>query len=373
MSSSTTIQPANPFTPMAFLPPDAAFQLNLGIYVIVGTFSALIWDTLNGLRMDYLLLTRYRFSFPTAVYLVLRIFTFLYLFGLTYSYTAPVGVGKCVIPQHLVQVSFPIAISTTNLLFFLRARAVYRDNKIAIGLFTLTWLGVVGGSLLPSIAFTRFDNIGPTKYCIDPIRLGPSVSANTWPGLVNDLLLFCAITWRLVRNSTVQTTIKNTFRVIFLGQHLPALSRALLQDGQAYFLSIVVFYLFFPIIVFNPSIPLAYREIFPLPELMVANVMAGRIYRNTRLGIFRELDATSTINIPSTSTSCGEQSRAHTEPIAFRVDLSHQRVSGERLSAGGPAQPESVGPWLKSKEDGEKRDESYPKTGTVPLDSGDVV
>jgi hypothetical protein len=88
MPNSTDILPPqllNPFTPMAFLPPEQAYQTTIFQYVLVGmlsvrtvyvavpaafrlniVFQVLVWDILTHLRADYKLTTRV--NLPTVIY-----------------------------------------------------------------------------------------------------------------------------------------------------------------------------------------------------------------------------------------------------------------------------------------------------------------
>jgi hypothetical protein len=130
---------------------------------------------------------------------------------------------------------FAIAIPSTTLLFFFRVRAMYLDNKYVVGAFAIMWLGVLGGC----IAVTRNDEatrIEPTNYCLSVSRRASSISAAVIIPLINDVLSFCAVTWRLARNAQVNPTFRTGLKVMIFGHYLPVFSKALLQDGQIYFL-----------------------------------------------------------------------------------------------------------------------------------------
>ncbi|KAF8954564.1 hypothetical protein BDZ97DRAFT_1676531 [Flammula alnicola] len=319
--SSATPQLPNPLTPMAFIPPDIAFQMTMTTYVLVGTMGALTWETVNSLLADYSLLTRYQLTFTTIIYVISRISTFIFILTLVYILSAPVGFGMCHKLRLFPTVCLPLVFATPSLLFYFRVRAMYKDNKIVVGFFSVMWLGVVGGSFVPALTAVNFANLGPTKYCIYDGGLGSRVSADLWVFLVNDLLVFSAITWRLVKSTTAEMTVKNTFRAAFFGQYLPSLSRALLQDGQKYLLTIII-QIITAITFFNQSIPQVYRAVIPIPNVIIINIMAGRIYRNTKLGIFRELTPTS-----SSKVDLPDIPRSHITTLAFRVDVTRGEES----------------------------------------------
>ena len=56
--------------------------------------------------------------------------------------------------------------------------------------------------------------------------------------LIYDTLVFLAITWRLSRNSydPGPNTLESGIKFLIFGDYLPVFSKALLRDGQAYYL-----------------------------------------------------------------------------------------------------------------------------------------
>jgi len=89
-SNETAPQLPNPFTPLAFLPPDIAFQITIASYILVGTLGVsstllgisqynlihlnqvLVWDILNNIGGDFKLLFKHRISLPTIAYFLSR-------------------------------------------------------------------------------------------------------------------------------------------------------------------------------------------------------------------------------------------------------------------------------------------------------------
>ena len=129
-----------------------------------------------------------------------------------------------------------LAVPLTCLLFFFRACAVFGMKPLAAAIYGVLWLGVLGGCLT-TIPGSSDANIGPTPYCAyETFRLY-SAAATITP-LINDGIVFFAISWRLWSNTWTRRTVKNGVRVLVFGDYLPAFSRLLLQDGQIYFLSV---------------------------------------------------------------------------------------------------------------------------------------
>ena len=74
-----------------------------------------------------------------------------------------------------------------------------------------------------------------TANCLSSV-VHPFLLAATIIPLINDTLVFVAITWRLSRNSYDAYTLRSGIRSLVFGDYLPVFSRVLLLDGQAYYL-----------------------------------------------------------------------------------------------------------------------------------------
>ena len=85
-------------------------------------------------------------------------------------------------------------------------------------------------------------HVGPTQFCVTS-DVKPFAAAAFFIPLINDTLVFLAMTWRLSRNSYACRTLEHDVRVFVFGDYLPMFSKAMLQDGQAYYLLVLLFYL----------------------------------------------------------------------------------------------------------------------------------
>jgi len=74
-----------------------------------------------------------------------------------------------------------------------------------------------------------------TPYCIEIKSHAVSILGAIGP-VIHDVLIFLATVWILMQNSYIEANVKNSFQVMVLGRNLPAFSKALLHDGQLYFL-----------------------------------------------------------------------------------------------------------------------------------------
>ncbi|KAF8961492.1 hypothetical protein BDZ97DRAFT_1828505, partial [Flammula alnicola] len=186
---------------------------------------------------------------------------------------------------------FPVVISSTSLLFLLRARAIFNDNIYIVSLFFFTWFAVVGGTLTTGLG-TVGGNIGTTKYCWYT-SVKSYVSTGFIIPLVHDTLIFIAISWRLMENAHVDHNFKKGFMTLLLGHYLPAFSRVMLQDGQMYYLTSLTTGLLSVILLFIPASP-AYKILFTLPNVVLMHIMACRVFRNTKFGRFKEASISTT-------------------------------------------------------------------------------
>ncbi|KIJ41531.1 hypothetical protein M422DRAFT_31730 [Sphaerobolus stellatus SS14] len=280
----------NPFTPLAFLPPDIARETAVAGYVLVGTLGVIIWDILNNLVGDYKLLTKHRFGPATLTYFVSRIAALAYVLQSTVFETAPVG--NCPKFEKILDAFYPVSVSTTALLFFFRIRAIFNRDKYVVSAFFVLWLCVVAGSLTVAFAVTGI-NIGPTNYCLNA-SLQPYAAAGGIVPLVHDTCVFLAISWKLYKNAYVDLNLKTGVRTVLYGEYLPIFSKALLQDGQLYYLVTLCSNLLTVIMVYVDSVPVTYRTMFSVPNIMITNIMAARVYRNTKFGLIRETQLSTT-------------------------------------------------------------------------------
>ncbi|KAF7336016.1 hypothetical protein MSAN_02315300 [Mycena sanguinolenta] len=86
---ANTTELSNPFTPLAFLPPALASQLEVSRYLIAATLGAYVWDIGLNLGNDYALLFKHKVRFSTIVYFLSRASTlaFILTFFIFAAYT----------------------------------------------------------------------------------------------------------------------------------------------------------------------------------------------------------------------------------------------------------------------------------------------
>jgi hypothetical protein len=131
---------------------------------------------------------------------------------------------------------YPLTLPFTLLLFVFRVCALYHNNKYVVGFFSLTWLSVLGSSIALAINVHGIE-IAQTGYCIEDKPQLVASLATILPA-VHDAFVFWATSWAFAWNSLSPSDnrIKHGFNVMVLGKYLPAFSKSILHDGQAYYL-----------------------------------------------------------------------------------------------------------------------------------------
>ena len=131
-----------------------------------------------------------------------------------------------------------VAFASTALLFFLRLRAIYNQNRVVVITFLVLWILFTAGTIC-SVFFVDYSELDPlpaSGYC--------DSTANTFPvfieliaTLVYDTLVFVAISWRLCRISCIRPSgPQESLKLLIFGKYLPAFTKSLYLDGQIYYL-----------------------------------------------------------------------------------------------------------------------------------------
>ncbi|KAF8815956.1 hypothetical protein BYT27DRAFT_7128485 [Phlegmacium glaucopus] len=281
----------NSLDPLVFLTPEHAMQVKIVRYVCAGTAGTFIWDVLLNMNSNYQILQRHRIRLPIIVCFVSTVSSLTYVIGNTVFETA--SVPSCSVLKKVLAVVTCVAIPSTSLLFFFRTRAVFDRDPWIVGFFAFMWLAVFASCLTP-IPGIKVANIGTTNYCMN-VQIKTYAPAAAIVPLINDTLVFVSITWRLWCNSSARRTVKDGARVMIFGDYLPAFSKAMLQDGQAYYLSTVTFNLITVAFLYISSIPPILRTPATVPNIALMNIMACRVFRHTILGLYRDNDISTSL------------------------------------------------------------------------------
>ncbi|KAF5374020.1 hypothetical protein D9757_010063 [Collybiopsis confluens] len=234
-----------------------------------------------------------------------RVASLAYIIGRTIFMTYPLG--NCRQGFFIINCLFPFGLAGSNFLFFLRARAVYMGSKYMTALFAFLWLASFGAAFtIPLASLPDTMNIGNTAYC-GALQTENSAMAAVVVPAIYDTIVFLAISYKLMSYSGFAGN--RTIRSRILGQDLPEVSRALLRDGQKYYLVTIVSNLATIAVGASSShVALLYQWMLTGPNLMLTNIMACYVYRHTILSALRDstpgvnVQVIPTLTIPDRST-----------------------------------------------------------------------
>ncbi|KAJ6454661.1 hypothetical protein C8R45DRAFT_1189299, partial [Mycena sanguinolenta] len=271
----------NPFTPLAFVPPAFASQLEVSRYFFAATFGAYVWDIGLNLGNDYTLLFKHRVRFPTIVYFLSRAFTLAYITTAFFFQVAPVKNCNALVAG--IAICLVLSQTSTAMLFFIRATAVWYPSKIAYVVFSILWIAVLGAGMTIPLG-DRAAHIGPTTQCIIAITPAGTEFALIIP-LINDSAIFLAINYRILAHAIVADSSMARLRVFLGGKASSTLSKALLQTGQHFYLIAVVTHIVLLVLLKLPHLSPVYRTMVAVPGLALINTMACLVFRRIKFGL----------------------------------------------------------------------------------------
>ncbi|KIM88416.1 hypothetical protein PILCRDRAFT_814316 [Piloderma croceum F 1598] len=289
-NNNSTIPPdaiLNPYTPLAFLPPDVADQFQVICYVNVAILAAVTWDWLMAIPEEYLIIRKIGFSRPNIVYFLSRFGTFGYC--LTTTIFRTVSIDDCKVLKYVKGSLLVIGVPATSLLFLFRVKAVYNNSKIITAFFGLLWLAITGLNTLILLGKSP-DHIPYTKRCMGGLALPEYTTAPIIVTVVNDTLVLFAISYRMLSSAMIRSTWRARTKSFFTGDGLMHLSWVLLQSGQVYYFVTIGFAITITAFVLSPSFPVVLKPILGSAYIALSNVMACRVYR-VILAFLTDLDS----------------------------------------------------------------------------------
>ncbi|TFK32509.1 hypothetical protein BDQ12DRAFT_773013 [Crucibulum laeve] len=267
----------NPFTPLAFVPPEDAYTVAIGVYVLIGTFTVK-WFSKTQPSVKY---SKYAHKSKTRILLVVGVY-------------------------------------------------LYNRNKYVTAVFFTSWLAMLGYSF-SLVTAIKGANIGHTDYCTYSAPFETRDSGTGIAIFIYDTLIFLAISWRLFSISHIDNGIGKSLKVVVFGRYLPAFSKALLHDGQMYYFIHVAVLLLALTLFFSPHLPVEMKAVFPAFSTVIANIMACRVFRNVKLGLYRKReDPFQSLNITAVNINC-DRTRGESN-ICAPLPLGHCR---EALNPNG--------------------------------------
>ncbi|KAF7986414.1 hypothetical protein HWV62_31145 [Athelia sp. TMB] len=201
-----------------------------------------------------------------------------------------------------------LTLPTASFLFYVRLSAIYLHDKKAMSFFAVLW-----GSVL---AYFIFDGVESYKqyhtfHIIIPGRI------HAWDYIINliyDTLVYLSVSWQLAGFSVGEHSRKQRILAFTTGKGLLGLSKALLRNGQLYYLCAVFLYFIQPVppdflpstnIMFGVATiiclysdqvtALAYKSILAPLHVCFASILACQVYRELKLGMIVNTSRFSTL------------------------------------------------------------------------------
>ncbi|KAF9070711.1 hypothetical protein BDP27DRAFT_1446807 [Rhodocollybia butyracea] len=277
-------------------------------YAIQIAGTIMIWDIVihSGDDVELLFLPG-RFRPPTVVYFLSRFLFLIYSSFLTQTADSSKTCSS----------SLTLAASATNIFalaftlfqFFLRVRVIYCEgSRLKTGFFAMLWV-FASGAIAYNLGFN-----GREPRCAHHQTINFRFWAPVLAILVHDSCVFLAISYQIYKLSLVlvrtnprfnpsgvefggrtRSSLVQSFKaraVALAGKELPSLFRAILYNGQFYYLISVASGLTTLTLLFNTSLLPAYRSLLVPMHSVLVNITAGHVFREARLGRIRERELT---------------------------------------------------------------------------------
>ncbi|KAF8999684.1 hypothetical protein BDQ17DRAFT_1360787 [Cyathus striatus] len=271
---------------LAILPPEPEQQLEVAINIYMVTLGVLIWDMVISVPEDIVLIKRGLKSINISYFLArasalgcLLQSVIAKMLPIAHCRTLEISITSCWI----------IAIASSSFIFLRRVKSLYKDNKLVYHAFFILYLIEVGVSIVLPIANTR--------HCVNT-SIHQYVATAPFMLLTFNLLVFLAVSYRIIAGD-MKSGEKSPWKAWIDGKAFHRLSNAVLQDGQPYYLFILVTSIFISTVIVIPSVPPVYGEALIVPDIVITSTMACRIYRNRNSSTDRTESRLSTIRFCS--------------------------------------------------------------------------
>ncbi|KAJ6454613.1 hypothetical protein C8R45DRAFT_1111861 [Mycena sanguinolenta] len=271
----------NPYTSLAVLPPALGGQFEVSQYVYAATLGAYVWDIGLNLGNDYALLFKCRVRFSTVVYFLSRAFTLALILSCFVFQVA--SIKNCNAMGIGLGICFILSQTATAMLFFLRVTAIWHPSRIAYAVFSALWVAVLGAGVTVPLG-VRGAHIGSTMQCFTT-TVRANIELSVIVPLINDTAIFLAINYRVLANTMAGDSPMAHVRIFFGGTGLPALSRALLQSGQHFYLVAVLTHIVLLVLLKLPHLPPIYHAMLTAPGFGLINAMACQVFRRIKFGL----------------------------------------------------------------------------------------
>ncbi|KAK7689880.1 hypothetical protein QCA50_006519 [Cerrena zonata] len=267
----------NPFTPLAFIPPDLASQFVIVTYMLAATVGVWFWDVVMSMPEEIRMCVGRKLTLTDIVYFSARITTGGFVIPAFILAGAPLDNCQAVIVASCWFGAFALPLNSS--LFLLRIRAVFYNSKVVKWVFGLLWLSTLSAFVAPFTAVAT--HIGPTKACV-VVKVTDFSAAGFFATGIFDTLVFLAISSKTLLD-TPASGWKARFKLFFRGGRMSPIYRTVLQTGQLYYLVTVSVNILILAILFSSSISPVFKALGNVANVVLQNCMACKVFRILRL------------------------------------------------------------------------------------------
>ncbi|KZP02826.1 hypothetical protein FIBSPDRAFT_1055622 [Athelia psychrophila] len=261
------------------------FRIQVVDYVFAANFAAYVYDWLLSISDELEIVSRSGLSPSIIIYFLSRISQVSHMCFLAVFISSLAPADNCVVIAVMLATCATMSIALTSFLFFLRVRAVYLQSRYVTALFGAFWLVTVSLIIWPNTLIRAANNPSPTA--VGCTGMGPALSIPLPLALifVNDTFIFLAISYRLTANAVTDGGHHSRLLTIFKGKGLYSLSQSLLQTGQLYYFSTLLYFFLNFAIIWIPFAPPGGEFKLFTAHIGFTNIMACRVFRGVALGM----------------------------------------------------------------------------------------
>ncbi|KZP10696.1 hypothetical protein FIBSPDRAFT_201061 [Athelia psychrophila] len=250
-------------------------QTQIAIYILVGSFTAVIWDWMLSLAEEYRVVKRCGRSAAVLAYFLARTTALTLCILVFIFYTGVPDNDSCFGIFHGTSIMTVLGNASKAYLFILRVRAVYGNSKLVV-LCVGVGACVLVGTRVAGMFLVHVSPLGHTGFC-QVSAIGSLSAIALWFNWVYDTCVFAAISVRLT-SYTRSTTTVGTLSII-RGYGLPRTMRHVLQDGQLYYVTVMAFMLLAAIVAVLPHASPIYQAAFMIPPFAMESNMVCKMFR----------------------------------------------------------------------------------------------
>ncbi|KZP14901.1 hypothetical protein FIBSPDRAFT_1048550 [Athelia psychrophila] len=261
------------------------FRRQVVDYVFAANFAAYAYDWLLSISDELAIASKSGLSPSIAIYFLSRVSHVIHLCLLTVFLSSLAPAENCAVLAVMLGTCAVMSLSFTSLLFLLRVRAVYLRSRYVTALFGAFWLVTVSVNIALTAKVHGVHSPSPAANGRCIMAGTQSVSLPLASIFVNDTLIFLAISYRLTANAVTDGGRHSRLLTIFKGKGLYSLSQSLLQTGQLYYFSTILYFFLNFAILWIPSAAPGGQFMLVTAHIGFTNIMACHVFRGVALGM----------------------------------------------------------------------------------------